>query len=537
MTAAGTRISVTLRISLAGAVSMIVAVGTAAWPGPAWGQDQAAPPGPGTIAAPETTPLAAPESPQVPRPPDPATALPEAAPGALPPEISTHLDELDQLVRISARKAELAEEEAAKHAKEASVTTIDDKGVSIRSGDGSNILKLHGLLQVDGRFFVHDDVLQDRDTFLIRRFRPALEGTVFGLVDYRFVPDLAGGVAQVLDGYVDAHPRAWLRLRVGKMKTPIGLERLQSDADLAFIERALDSNLSTTRDIGVALWGDVVGGVVSYSIGVYNGGFDGSTADLDTNHGKDFIGRLFFQPFKNPALLELGNLGIGVAASTGNRKGLPQIGATPAVPGLPTFRSAGQNTFFQYLAPVPDPPGTGTTFAHLQARRLNPQLFYFVGPVGVIGEYILSRQEVQRGNATPTTLTHHAAHATITFSINGKEGYDGVTPLEPFDPANGRWGAIQIAARWNWLKVDSRTFVADPDLAGSVAYADPLRSARVAQGWAAAVNYVPRRTLKLAVNFEQTYFSGGASVNQGGTATVTDRKTENLILARTQVNF
>jgi phosphate-selective porin OprO and OprP len=541
MTTPRTRILAAARMANIARVSMIVAASVPGWAGSARGQDS-----PPTTAAPEASPgappAAVPVAPDViPNPPDPAApaveAPPSVGPPPVPPEISARLDELDQLVRIGARKNELSQEEAAKLAKEAAVPTIDDKGASIRSGDGSTVLRFHGLLQVDGRFFLNDDALQDRDTFLIRRFRPAIDGTLFGLVDYRFVPDFAGGTAQVLDAYLDVHPWGWLRLRLGKMKAPIGLERLQSDADLAFIERALDSNLSTTRDIGVQVWGDAASGVVNYSIGVYNGGLDGSNADVDTNHAKDFIARLFFQPFKIQGLAELGSLGIGIAASTGNRKGLPQIGTTAAVPGLPVFRSAGQNNLFQYLAPASDPSGTGTTFAHLQARRLNPQLFYYAGPFGVLGEYILSLQEVQRGNAPTTTLTHHAAHATVTFSINGKEGYDGVTPVAPFDPVNGGWGALQLAVRWNWLKVDSRTFAADPDIAGSVSYADPLRSVRVAQGWAAGINYVPRRTFKLALDFEQTHFTGGVSSTQAGATVVTDRKTENLLIGRAQVNF
>jgi phosphate-selective porin OprO/OprP len=388
---------------------------------------------------------------------------------------------------------------------------------------------------VDGRFFLDDDLLQDRDTFLIRRFRPTIEGTLFGLVDYRFLPDFAGGVTQVMDAYADVHPWEWLRLRVGKMKAPIGLERLQSDADLPIIERSLDSNLTTTRDVGVLLWGDIAGGIVHYSLGVYNGGPDGSNADLDTNHAKDFNARLFFHPFRNELLAPFGNLGIGIAASTGNRKGLPQIGTTLATPNLPSFRTPGQGTFFSYLAPASDPPGTGTSFAHLRASRLNPELYYYIGPFGLLGEYVLSQQEVQRGNAPPATLTHHAAHVTASFVINGKSGYDGVTPLLPFDPVKGAWGALELAVRWGWLKVDSNTFVPDPNLPGSVAYADPLRNARVAQSWVGGINYIPRRSLKVGVNFEQTRFTGGAAA--ADRTTVADRKTENLLLGRAQVNF
>ena len=477
-------------------------------------------------------------APAIPAAPAPELAAPpagvatDATPPATPPppavsnDLAARVDELDQLARIAARKHELLEEEAAKRAKEAPTLAVDDKGLAFKSGDGKYTLKVRGLLQVDGRFFLADDVLQDRDTFLIRRLRPYIEGTLFGLVDYRLQPDFAGGAAAVLDAYIDLHPQPWLRLRVGKMKAPIGLERLQSDADLPFMERALDQNLSTTRDVGAQLWGDIAEGIVNYSVGVYNGGPDASNLDVDTNHAKDFIGRLFFHPFRTEPLASLGNLGVGIAGSTGNRKGLPQVGTTAASPNLPAFRTPGQNTFFAYLAPASDAAGTGTVFAHLRASRLNPQLYYYNGPIGLLGEYLLSRQEVQKGNAQ-ATLTHHAAHGTLNFVLNGKAGYDGATPLVPFDASKGFWGALELAGRYSWFKVDSDTFPT---------YSDPLRNARIAQSYAVAVNWIPRRSVKVALDFEHTRFTGGAA---GGAdrKTVADRKAENLLLGRLQVNF
>jgi phosphate-selective porin OprO/OprP len=64
------------------------------------------------------------------------------------------------------------------------------------------VLKIRGLLQADGRFFAKSETLQANDTFLIRRFRPAIEGTLFSIVDYRLIPEFAGTV-QILDAYVD----------------------------------------------------------------------------------------------------------------------------------------------------------------------------------------------------------------------------------------------------------------------------------------------------------------------------------------------
>ena len=240
------------------------------------------------------------------------------------------------------------------------------------------MLKIRGLVQADGRFFADNDVLEANDTFLVRKFRPTLDGTLFGLIDFRLTPEFAG-TPQILDGYVDVHPWEWLRLRVGKMKAPVGLERLQGDADRVFLEQALIANLSSQRDVGVQLWGDIAGGLVHYVVGIFNGAPDNTGADTDINHAKDFAGRLFFHPFRTDALKDFGNLGIGVSAATGNRKGrLPTavtglaIPSVPAQTGLSPFRTAGQNTFFQYLAPATDTTGAKTVFAHERATPHQP---------------------------------------------------------------------------------------------------------------------------------------------------------------------
>lgn len=499
-------------------------------------------------AAPKAAPPAPPPSTPAPEP-APAAEEPAAAPApSTPTTDADRLDDIEQMVRISARKHELLEEEAAKRKAEGPLVTADDKGFSIKVPDSFFLLRIRGLLQGDGRFFVNDDVAEANDTFLVRRFRPSLDGTLFGFADFRFVPELAG-TPQVLDGYVDLRPFPWLRLRVGKFKAPIGLERLQSDADLPIIERALDQNLSSQRDVGVTLWGDVAGGLFNYTLGIVNGAADTTSADTDLNHAKDFVARVFFQPFKAEALRDFGVLGIGFAAQTGNRKGrLPTavsglpIPSVAAQTGLSGFRTAGQNTFFSYYAPATDTTGALTTFAHERATRINPQLYYYYDNVGFLAEYIRLWQGVQRGAKT-TTLVHQAAHVTVTYTLNGREGFDGVTPLVAFDPAKRAWGALQLAARWSWIEVDGAT-LSDPNVSGT-GYADALRSARSARSFAGGIAWVPRRSIRLSFDFEQTRFRGGAGTaivpaTPGVPATpavVTDRKTENVFIGRAQVNF
>jgi phosphate-selective porin OprO/OprP len=401
--------------------------------------------------------------------------------------------------------------------------------------DKSYSLRIRGLVQADGRFFLDNDALAANDTFLIRRFRPSIEGTLFSILDYRLLPEFAGTV-QILDAYADLHPRDWLRLRAGKFKAPIGLERLQNDADLPRLERSLDQYLTSLRDVGVQLWGDVAGGIVHYAIGIFNGSPDATAADTDLSHAKDFQGRLFFQPFKAESLKDLGSLGIGIAAGTGNRRGrLPTtvtgavVPTTPAITGLSPFRTAGQNAFFTYLAPATDTTGATTTFAYERSTRLNPQLYYYYGPFGLLAEYVWLKQGVQRGDAT-AQLIHHAAHGTLSFSFRGTEDYGGVTPLYAFDPKSGHFGALQVAVRVGWLKVDGDTFPT---------YANPVTAARSATAYAAGVSWIPRRALRVSINFEQTRFDGGAGTAASGMtpAVVTDRLTENVIIGRTQVNF
>lgn len=487
-------------------------------------------PGTADVPAPAVTDTGAP----------PAAPPPEAAPSLI--DLQNRIDAAEQTARIAVRRVEILEEQAAAKAKEPKETpwfAAGEKGFAFRSSDGLYLLRIHGQLQIDTRWFLNDGALSDKaDTFLIRRMRPSIDGTLFGLVDYKFTPEFAGGALAVFDAYADVHPFSWLRLRAGKFKTPLGLERLQSDPDLVFMERALTQDLTPQRDVGAALGGEIAGGIVTYSLGIYNGAADSANTDVDTNHAKDFVGRLLIQPFKAEALSGLGSLGLHFAASTGNRFG------TPTATQLPSYKSGGQNTIFNYLSSTTDQ--TGTVFAHLRQSRINPGLYYYFGGFGVLGEYVWDKQEVQKGNNT-TTLVNQAAHATASFVINGKNGYDGATPNSVLDFSKGTWGALEIGVRWNYLKADDATFgnLANPGL--SAFAADITKTPSKAQGFGGAINYVPSRTFRLAVNFEQTRFTGGAAgpkvaatdVN-GAAVMVTssaNRKTENALLGRVQVNF
>src|SRR5262249_2414979 len=147
--------------------------------------------------------------------------------------------------------------------------------------------------------------------------------------------------------------------------------------------------------------------------------------------------------------------------------------------------------------------------------------YYYFDGLGLLAEYLWLKQGVQKGNSV-TELTNKSATVTASFTINGRENYDGTTPLAGFDPAKGGWGALVVAARWSWLAVADATFPP---------YATPLASARAANAFGGAITWVPRRSARFAVSYEQTRFDGGAGTAASGmnAAVPADRPTEHVI--------
>lgn len=434
----------------------------------------------------------------------------EQTPPDQPKSVEERLDELDQKIRVLDRKEELDKEAAAEKAKTATSATSGKDGFSIKSADGAYVLKLRGYVQLDGRFWNGDEERPATDTFILRRVRPIFEGTVFKIFDFRIMPDFGGGTTVLQDAYLDGRFSPAFKVRAGKFKPPVGLERLQSATDILFVERAFPTNLVPNRDLGVQLFGDFAGGVVSYAVGVFNGVPDGANADLDTNDSKDVAARLFFLPFvagSGP----FKNLGFGVGASTGEQEG------TLTAPGLPTYRTPGQQSFFSYRT---DGTVAGTVLPDGKRTRLSPQAYFYHGPLGLLAEYVISSQDVRRA-AVSETLDNKSWQTAVSWVVTGGEPtYRGVTPKKPFDPAAHTWGELELVARYSTLEIDDATFPV---------FANPASSARSAKAWAAGVNWYLNRSIKLMFDYETTQFEGGAATG--------DREDENILFSRFQISF
>ena len=135
------------------------------------------------------------------------TAFTREAGAQTPPAAATPAppttEELEQRIRILERKLELADEAAAEKAKTTPTSLVGADGFGWKSADGAFQLKLRGLLQTDGRFYVGDDRKPVGDTLLVRRARPIVEAGFFKDFELRLLPDFGDGKSQLLDASLD----------------------------------------------------------------------------------------------------------------------------------------------------------------------------------------------------------------------------------------------------------------------------------------------------------------------------------------------
>jgi phosphate-selective porin OprO/OprP len=404
----------------------------------------------------------------------------------------------DRLAVLEARQKALEEKWAAQP-----VVVAGVDGFSLKSADGAFGIRFFGDIQLDGRYYVSDKAGSFTDTFLLRRLRPGIEMNGLGIIKARFQPNFAGSSPSLDDGYFDVTVVPAATFRFGRYKPPVGLENLQSSTRTTFMERGLPTNLIPGYDEGAQIHGVFSEGRVSYAVSVSNGSPDGAGLTADRADGKTVSARLFIEPLKGSSSF-LRDLGVGLAETRGREDGTP----------LPAgFKTEGQNTFFTYTNAV----------AKGKHQRLTPQMYWYGKNVGLLGEYVVSSQEVQHtGTQEMTHLANTAWQMAFSYVLTGeKPSYTGVKPKTIFDPAHGTWGAVECTARVSRFTTDEEAFEKD--------LADPTVSAREARAWTGGVNWYPNVFLKMTINYTYTAFSGGAVDGR--------RVPENALFLRSQIAF
>ncbi len=466
------------------------------------------------------------------------------------PVVTPEVEKLTRKVNTLERKIEVQDEVTTGNFSKLPTFDAGPDGFKITSNDKQHALRVGGTLQTDGRFFLSNETTPSvggaavrlpagPDAILIRQARLLLDGYAYKDINFRVLADFANS-NMLPDAYVDYTYRSYASLLAGKFRPSIGLERLQGDSDTVFLERALPTNLAPNRDVGIQLHGGfalpgyhgekVAGAIDAKNAFTYQLGFTDGTGDsgnLTTGNtglsgNKEFDGRVFAQPLQHIGNKWLEGFGVGVAGSFGS----------PNHQALNAQRTAlGQTQFVDYTKTI------GTTGAANSSvitsngatSRIYPQAFWYAGPLGLLGEYVESSQHLSstlggKKGANEIGQTNKAYQIQASYVVTGEDNaFTGIKPLRNFDPSKGAWGALQFAARWSELTVDSDTFK----------LIDASQSASKASAWTIGANWFLNKNTIVRTDFENVSFTGGA----GTSTAVANRPSEKVFSTRFQLAF
>ena len=259
-----------------------------------------------------------------------------------------------------------------------------------------------------------------------------------------------------------------------------------------------------------------------------------ATPDVDNNDKKDWVARLFAQPFLTTDLAALRGLGAGVAVGYANQVG------TASNTLLPAYKTETQRNFFTHSTATTasgSASASGTTIADGERLRISPQAYYYFKSFGLLSEYVDETQEVSRTlGSGATALKRHARlkpnswQVVATYLVTGDDATFGtVVPKRPFAIGQPGRGAFELAARVSELKLDPATFTDSKGVANSW-FADPSSQANKAAAWSVGVNWYLTQNVEWMVDYTTTRFDGGAKDGK-------DRADERAFFTRFQVAF
>jgi phosphate-selective porin len=322
----------------------------------------------------------------------------------------------------------------------------------IRSADGLFTISPYGYVNTDYRVYTGDGA--PANTFVLRQARFGFQGSYGSHVDFALLSDVAATSGSVVrDVYLNVRYKPELQLQAGQFKAPFAQETGIGDTSLDFVERGFQSMLypsaaSAYRSPGVALHGDISGGILQYWVGAFNGkGY----ALTNTTNEPEVIGRLRFYPWRKSKSDWFKQLAFGGSIDHARSRGLS---------GDQSFSGAlpdGAYTFFPQFA-INGP-----------IERYNGEFTYIKSNFSLRGEYdqlnqfrqnVGSEQTGGLGFLSLPGITAKAWDISTTYLLTGEKRPENGTPrvrrpsFGPDTPGGkGRgWGAWELAFRFTGIQ-------------------------------------------------------------------------------------
>ena len=324
----------------------------------------------------------------------------------------------------------------------------------IRSADGQFTISPYGYVDNDYRAYKGDGA--PADTFILRRARFGFQGSYGSHFDFALLTDAAATTGSVVrDVYLNVRIRPEFQFQAGQFKVPFAQEAGTGATNLDFVERGFQSMLypsaaSAFRSPGIAIHGDIDGGVVQYWVGAFNGkGY----AIANTTNQPEVVGRLRFYPWRKTSSKWFKDFAFGGSIDRARSRGLS---------GDQSFSGAlpdAAYTFFPQFA-INGP-----------VQRYNGEFTYIKSAFALRGEYdqlnmsrnnVGSEQEGGLGFLSLPSIIAKAWDVGATYMLTGEKQPENGTPrvrhplFGPDTPGGkGRgWGAWGVGFRYMGIQAN-----------------------------------------------------------------------------------
>jgi phosphate-selective porin OprO/OprP len=364
-------------------------------------------------------------------------------------------DELEKLKRAAAKEKQEEQESlpgrVSKLEKEQFKPTWDpSKMLSFESPDGNFTAKIGGrLFLVYKHIFARPDAggavnggARGPDQFIIDTARIQLDGTFHKDFFYRLETEAGKHSSSdshvIKDTYIGwkGLPE-YFSVQAGQFKVPFSQEETCSSRFDDFAEQCILTRLVPSREIGIMFSGSFADKIVEWNLGAWNG-VGANAADPDDEFR--IAGRLFVTPFKNSGERLVKQLRVGVDFTRLDIDG-------PDAQGDITAGDITGNgiTIFDF--------GGATPIDGVQTQYLF-NFSWLYGPASLRAEYMMTNQElVSTAAASDYEFTAYSVQVTYLLTGEDKPLENRVKPAANFSPANGTWGAFELAARIAFVDV------------------------------------------------------------------------------------
>lgn len=336
----------------------------------------------------------------------------------------------------------------------------------LETPDGNFSMRVRGNLHFDTKLYGGQS--ENPTEFDVRRARMDFQGVWYKYIQWRLQAEFADS-PYIRNAWADYKFRDWLHLRGGQMKPPFSTSWWTLDNRVNFLERGATTPVYPYFDRGWWIWGDVLNNTLTWNASAWSGAgmeLDNPKGDIDDH--KDYVGRLFYSPFKNQEGHVLKGLHLCVQGTLGNQS-------------IPTTRFETKGMSTQVRDDKMWKWATGSN-AEIGARnRWGAELHYVKGPFSLSTEYLeVQYKDIEVfSDATKSTkvidedgrITSWSTWVSYFLTGEGKEvsnfGWKQPNPKVNFDPVNFTGtGAWEILARYTHSEV-SDGLLSETDFGGS----------------------------------------------------------------------